>query len=297
MHTDTDRIFRFAPSPNGELHLGHAWSALLNHDMARACEGALLLRMEDTDTQRCKPQFEQQILDDLYWLGIRWSQPVRRQSEHIPDYKTALERLRQLQVVYPSTMSRREIADLVANNQRSGTAWPRDPDGAPFYPGNERSLDPDERQSLIDSGRPVAWRLDIAKAFEQADGQLGWQEHGHGPQGQTGAIACDSSAWGDIVLARADGQIAYHLAVVVDDALQNITDIVRGHDLFHATAIHRLLQTLLGLPQPRYTHHILLSDGHRRKLSKSDRDLSLRALRNRHQPSDIRRLIDESPKI
>ncbi|MCR9139585.1 MAG: tRNA glutamyl-Q(34) synthetase GluQRS [Alphaproteobacteria bacterium] len=293
MHAETDRIFRFAPSPNGELHLGHACSALLNHDMAQACGGTLLLRMEDTDTQRSKPVYEQQILDDLRWLGVRWTGPVRRQSDHIADYQSALNRLKKLGVVYPAAMSRREIADFVAG----APGWPRDPDGAPFYPGRERELDAAARQKLLGSGKPVAWRLDISKASKRLQAPLTWREHGRGPQGQTGTINCDPAAWGDIVLIRSDGQVAYHLAVVVDDALQQVTDIVRGHDLFHATSLHRLLQTLLGLPQPRYTHHHLLSDGEGRKLSKSKRDLSLHSLRSGHSPADIRNLIAESAKI
>ncbi len=297
MHTESDHIFRFAPSPNGELHLGHACSALLNHESARACGGTLLLRMEDTDTQRCRRHYEAQILDDLGWLGITWAQPVRRQSEHLADYEAVLKRLRQLGVVYPAGMSRREIAEEVAHRERSGSPWPRDPDGAPFYPGAERHLDSAGRQRLIESGRPFAWRLDVRRAAEQVGPSLSWREHGRGPEGETGTITCDFSLWGDIILARADGQVAYHLAAVADDGLQGITDIVRGHDLFHATALHRLLQALLGLPQPRYRHHHLISDGHGRKLSKSNRDLSLRALRSRHTPADIRRLIEASPKI
>lgn len=292
MTTETERIFRFAPSPNGELHLGHACSALLNHDMARACGGTLLLRMEDTDTQRCRPHFERQILDDLSWLGIRWAQPVRRQSDHIADYQAALDRLKRLDVVYPASMSRKAIAEFVTARKD----WPRDPDGAPIYPGQERDLDQAGRRRLIESGGPVAWRLDIGRASQLLDAPLSWQEHGRGPDGQTGRIDGDPAAWGDTVLTR-DGQVAYHLAVVVDDGLQKISDVVRGHDLFHATTLHRLLQTLLGLPQPRYTHHHLLSGADGRKLSKSNRDLSLRALRNHHTPADIRRLIAESPKI
>lgn len=293
MTAETNRIFRFAPSPNGELHLGHACSALLNHDMAQACGGTLLLRMEDTDTQRCRPRYERQILDDLNWLGLRWAPPVRRQSDHVADYHTALDQLKRLDVVYPAAMSRKAIADCVAGKPD----WPRDPDGAPIYPGKERDLDAAGRQELIGSGKPVAWRLDIARASRLLDAPLSWQEYGRGPDGQTGKIDCDPAAWGDIVLIRADGQIAYHLAVVVDDGLQKVTDVVRGHDLFHATTLHRLLQTLLGLPQPRYTHHHLLSGEDGRKLSKSKRDLSLRALRRHHGPTDIRRLIAENPKI
>jgi len=293
MTAETNRIFRFAPSPNGELHLGHACSALLNHDMAQACGGTLLLRMEDTDTQRCRPRYERQILDDLSWLGILWAQPVRRQSDHIADYQAALQRLDRMGVVYPASLSRKAIAELVAARRD----WPRDPDGAPVYPGQERDLDTAGRRRLIESGKPFAWRLDVARASQMLDASLSWQEFGRGPDGQTGKIDCDPAAWGDTVLTRADGQIAYHLAVVVDDGLQKVTDVVRGHDLFHATTLHRLLQTLLDLPQPRYTHHQLLCGEDRRKLSKSNRDLSLRALRRHHGPADIRRLIAESPKI
>jgi glutamyl-Q tRNA(Asp) synthetase len=297
MQNDAARIFRFAPSPNGALHLGHACSALLNHDMARDCGGTLLLRMEDTDTTRCKPEYEQQILEDLHWLSIRWEQPVRRQSDHFPVYNAAVEQLEKLEVAYPAALSRREIADKVTRGEETGTHWPRDPDGAPFYPGNERSLDRYDRQELIGSGKPFAWRLDIARAGKLVGKKLSWQESGRGPNGETGRMACQLSNWGDVVLCRSDRQVAYHLAVVVDDALQNVTDIVRGHDLFHATAIHRLLQALLDLPQPRYFHHHLLADGNGRKLSKSNRDLSLRALRVNHTPAEIRALIDASPKI
>ena len=295
--TASDRIFRFAPSPNGELHLGHACSALINHDMATASGGRLLLRMEDTDTQRCRPEYERQILDDLGWLGIVWDKPVRRQSDHLAVYLASLERLRKIDVVYPAVMSRREIADHVARAEADGGTWPRDPDGAPIYPGTERDLGPAERQRLIDSGQPFAWRLDLQAAAKRLGRPVDWLEEGRGPSGETGRIACDWSRWGDIVLTRSDRLVAYHLAVVVDDALQGVTDVVRGHDLFHATALHRLLQELLELPMPRYTHHHLLTDETGRKLSKRNRDLSLKSLRRRRTPAQIRSMIEASPKI
>ncbi len=295
--TASDRIFRFAPSPNGELHLGHACSALLNGDMARACGGRLLLRMEDTDTQRCKPEYERQILDDLQWLGLTWEEPVRRQSDHLAVYLATLEQLRRLDVVYPAAMSRRAIADHVARTEAAGKTWPRDPDGAPIYPGTERDLDATARRRLIDSGLPFAWRLDLRAAARHLGRPVDWLEEGRGPNGETGRVTCDWSLWGDIVLTRSDRLVAYHLAVVVDDALQSVTDVVRGHDLFHATALHRLLQELLGLPVPRYTHHHLLTDAAGRKLSKRDRDLSLKSLRRRMTPAGIRDLIEASPKI
>lgn len=295
--TASDRIFRFAPSPNGELHLGHACSALINHDMATASSGRLLLRMEDTDTQRCRPEYEHQILDDLGWLGIVWDEPVRRQSDHLAVYLASLERLRKIDVVYPAVMSRRDIAVHVARAEVDGGTWPRDPDGAPIYPGTERNLGAAERQRLIDSGQPFAWRLDLHAAARRLGRPVDWFEEGRGPSGETGRIACDWSRWGDIVLTRSDRLVAYHLAVVVDDALQGVTDVVRGHDLFHATALHRLLQELLELPTPRYTHHHLLTDETGRKLSKRDRDLSLKSLRRRWTPADIRTMIEASPKI
>ena len=297
--TASDRIFRFAPSPNGELHLGHACSALLNHDAAAASGGRLLLRMEDTDTQRCRPEYERQILDDLGWLGLDWEQPVRRQSDHLPIYLATLEQLRKLDVVYPVAMSRRDISDHVAREETAGRSWPHDPDGAPIYPGKERELEPADRQRLIDSGKPFAWRLDLQAAARSLGRPVDWLEEGRGPKGETGRIACNWSRWGDIVLTRSDRLVSYHLAVVVDDALQSVTDVVRGHDLFHTTALHRLLQELLGLPVPRYTHHHLLTDASGRKLSKRDRDLSLKSLRRRITPAGtgIRDLIEASPKI
>lgn len=277
-------VFRFAPSPNGFLHLGHALSALLNAEAARAAGGRMLLRIEDIDLTRCRPEYEAAIYEDLAWLGVAWEQPVRRQSEHFGVYREALDRLDAMGLIYPSFESRAEIAGLVAERERIGE-WPRDPDGAPLYPGAAKSLSADERANRIASGAPYALRLDVAKARARA-GALTWQEDGQG------AVTADPAAWGDVILARKDAPASYHLAVTVDDALQGVTDIIRGQDLFHATSVHRVLQSLLGLPAPRYRHHRLLLDADGRKLSKSNAATGLRELRAQGlTASDIRRRV------
>ncbi len=279
-------VFRFAPSPNGYLHLGHALSALLNADMAKAAGGRLLLRIEDIDAARCRPEYETAITEDLRWLGLSWDEPVRRQSEHFADYRAALHRLEAMGLVYPSFESRAEIAALVAARE----PWPRDPDGAPLYPGAANTMSAGERAQRIASGAPYALRLDMSAALGCVP-CLTWTETGAGPDGETGTIAANPAAWGDVILARKDVPTSYHLAVVVDDAAQGVTDVVRGRDLFHATALHRLLQALLGLAEPRYHHHRLLTDADGRKLSKSTRATGLRELRCRGlTPPDIRRL-------
>jgi glutamyl-Q tRNA(Asp) synthetase len=282
-------VFRFAPSPNGYLHLGHAFSALLNFDLARASGGRLLLRIEDIDLTRCKPEFETAIYQDLAWLGIAWEEPVRRQSEHLADYRAALDKLFALGLVYPSFESRAEIATLVAERE-ANAPWPRDPDGAPLYPGTAKLLSSDERARLLESGTPYALRLDMAAACARA-GDLFWTEHGEGPDGETGAVAARPEAWGDVILARKETPTSYHLSVVVDDALQGVTEVVRGQDLLWSTSVHRLLQQLLGLPQPAYRHHRLVLDAVGRKLSKSTEATGLRELRaGGATPADIRRL-------
>jgi glutamyl-Q tRNA(Asp) synthetase len=270
-------VFRFAPSPNGYLHLGHAYSALLNADLAAQAGGALLLRIEDIDPTRCRPEFEAAIYEDIGWLGITWQQPVRRQSDHFADYRAALDRLSALGLVYPSFESRAEIARLVAQREQSG-GWPRDPDGAPLYPGTAKELSEAERALLIGEGAPYALRLDMAAAIARA-GQLGWTELGEGPAGTRGPIAADPQAWGDVILARKETPTSYHLSVVIDDALQGVSEVVRGQDLFHATSVHVLLQHLLGLPQPLYRHHRLIIDDAGHKLAKSTGATGLRALR------------------
>jgi glutamyl-Q tRNA(Asp) synthetase len=280
-------VFRFAPSPNGYLHLGHALSALINADMARAAGGRLLLRIEDIDAARCRPEFEAAIYDDLAWLGLQWEQPVWRQSEHLDDYRAALARLETMGLIYPSFESRAEIAAMIAQRE----LWPRDPDGAPLYPGEAKQMPASERARRMASGAPYALRLDMPAALRRA-GALTWTETGAGPCGETGTVAADPASWGDAILARKDTPTSYHLAVVVDDVAQGVSDVVRGRDLYHATSVHRLLQTLLGLPAPRYHHHRLILDEAGNKLSKSTQATGLRELRAQGvTPADIRKMV------
>ena len=272
-------VFRFAPSPNGYLHLGHALSALLNADRAKAAGGRLLLRIEDLDETRCRPDYEAAIHEDLAWLGLTFERPVRRQSEHYDDYRAALAKLEAQGLIYPSFESRAEIARLVAARETHG-AWLRDPDGAPLYPGAAKTMTQAERARRIAAGEPYALRLDMQAALKLA-GPLNWYETGAGSAGQTitVAIAANPAAWGDVILARKETPTSYHLAVVIDDAAQGVTDVVRGSDLFSSTGVHRLLQVLLRLPPPRYHHHRLILDGDGRKLSKSTLATGLRELR------------------
>jgi len=283
-------VFRFAPSPNGYLHVGHALSALLNADRAKAAGGRLLLRIEDIDETRCRPEYEAAIYEDLAWLGIAWEQPVRRQSEHYDDYRAALARLDALGLVYPSFESRAELARLVAERERD-RPWPRDPDGVPLYSGAAKKLSAAERKRRMEAGDVYALRLDMAAALTRSR-RLTWEETGAGPAGETGAIAANPAAWGDVILARKETPTSYHLAVAVDDAAQGVTEVVRGHDLFHATSVHRLLQTMLGLPQPRYHHHRLMLDAGGNKLSKSTLATGLRELRAQGaSAADIRKAV------
>ncbi len=284
------RIYRFAPSPNGRLHLGHAYSALLNYDMAREHGGRLLLRIEDIDTTRCRPDYEDAIYEDLRWLGISWQEPVRRQSEHLADYEAAVAKLEGQGLIYPSFESRAEIAVLVEDLDRHG-GWPRDPDGVPIYPGRARKLSAAERKRRRDAGEPFALRLAMDAAVARA-GVLTWTETGLGPHGQTGLVTAAPQRWGDAVLARKDMPTSYHISAVLDDALQGVTDVVRGQDLFWSTSVHRLLQALLGLPEPAYHHHKLILDDDGGKLSKSTQATGLRELRSGGAtPRDIRRMV------
>lgn len=287
-------VFRFAPSPNGYLHLGHAYSALLNSDLAQQAGGRLLLRIEDIDVTRCRPEYEQAIYDDLAWLGIAWETPVRRQSDHLGAYAAASDRLAAMGLLYPSFESRAEIARLVAGEEAKGP-WPRDPDGAPIYPSTAKSLSADEVAALKHAGAPMALRLDMAAAIRHV-GALAWQERGSGPDGEAGEVVARPEAWGDVILARKEVPTSYHLSVVIDDALQGITDVVRGQDLFWSTSVHRLLQELLGLPSPVYQHHALLRDETGAKLAKSLASTGLRELRAQGvTPADIRRLAGLPP--
>lgn len=240
-------VTRFAPSPTGLLHLGHAYSALQAHDFARAHDGAFLLRIEDIDPGRVRPEFVDGIIEDLLWLGLEWDGEMLYQSERLALYAAALEGLRDAGLLYPCFCTRAEIAAEIA---ASASAPHRGPDG-PVYPGTCRGV------AAPDLGRPHAWRLDVAKAVARA-GPLTWRD---------GDIEIEArpEAFGDVVLARKDAPASYHLAVTIDDADQGVTDVVRGRDLFAATHVHRLLQALLGLPAPVYHHHGLLGDeaGHR----------------------------------
>jgi glutamyl-Q tRNA(Asp) synthetase len=264
-------VFRFAPSPNGFLHLGHALSALINHDMARAAGGRLLLRIEDIDRTRCRPEFEAAIYEDLAWLGVEWEAPVRRQSKHLAEYRAALDRLEVRGLVYPAFESRAEIAHRVAARE----PWPRDPDGAPLYPGSARDLSPEERARRSTS-EDHALRLDVKAALARLNGPLTWVETGDGAPRE---IAANPAAWGDVILGRKDTPTSYHLSVVLDDALQGVTHVVRGRDLYEATAVHRLLQELLGLAAPLYRHHRLVLDRDGNKLAKRDPSTTLSDLR------------------
>ncbi len=287
----TRDIFRFAPSPTGALHLGHALSALLNQDAARAANGRLLLRIEDTDLGRCTPENEAGILRDLGWLGLRWEEPVRRQSEHFDDYRAALERLIDMDLVYPAFLTRSEIRAAIAAKEAGGAAWPRDPDGVPHYPPQDRARARAASRTLDGDGT-FAWRIDMERAVAKAGPLPSWHEEGLGPRGETGTVTIDPRAWGDVIVARKEFPASYTLAVVVDDALQNVSTVIRGQDLFYATAVHRLLQTLLDLPAPRYRHHRLILGEDGRKLSKSRGDLALAALRQAGEtPDDIRRRV------
>lgn len=266
-------VFRFAPSPNGSLHLGHAYSALLNQKMAQEMGGRMLLRMEDIDRERCTPELEHSMLEDLKWIGLNWEQPVRRQSEHFPIYQEALDRLVRMELAYPAFLSRSGIKREIERSHVDD--WPRDPDGAPFYPPSERLLSKREQQVRMETGHPYAWRLNMDRALDAAGTELIWSEFGPHER----KVKARPQDWGDVIIARRDMPTSYHLSVVIDDALQGITHVVRGKDLYHATSVHRLLQHLFGIEPPLYHHHRLVLDDNGNKLSKSRKDTSLRSLR------------------
>jgi glutamyl-Q tRNA(Asp) synthetase len=261
-------IFRFAPTPNGPLHLGHAYSALLNAKLAAAAGGQLLLRIEDLDPTRCKREFETAIETDLDWLGVAFTGPRRRQSEHADDYARALDGLRARALAYPCFCSRSMVA---------AASQGRDPDGAPLYAGTCRGLSRQEIAARLAAGERAIWRLDSAGALALLPAALDWREWGEGER-ETLQPA-DPALWGDFALRGRDSAASYHLAVVVDDALQGVSDVVRGRDLFAATSAHRLLQVLLDLPAPRYRHHRLALDADGVKLAKSASATPLSALR------------------
>ncbi len=278
---------RFAPSPTGFLHLGHAFAALTAFEAARGSGGRFLIRIEDIDTARCRPEFEQAIVEDLRWLGLSWEQKLRRQSDHFADYQTSLRKLQAKGLLYPCFCTRKEIADEIA---RAGAA-PHGPDGA-LYPGICRALSPEARSRRIAAGAAYALRLDVAKAESCLAHELIFEERDAGPNGETGLQTARPSLSGDVVLARKDMPASYHLAVVTDDALQGVSLVTRGNDLFAATHIQRLLQGLLGLPVPAYAHHRLILDEEGRKFSKRDAAVTLRHLRESGvTPAGIRAMI------
>lgn len=273
----TRPVFRFAPSPNGELHLGHARSAIVGHDWARRAGGRFLLRLEDIDLARVRQRYVDGIFDDLTWLGLTWESEVLRQSEHFPVYRAAAERLSAEGLTYPCFAGRGEIE---AVSTRLGL--PRDPDGAPLYPGLWRERAEADVLRRLAGGEPCAVRLDMAKAMAAAEKRLGARRLSFTevqPDGRAEVVRARPERWGDVVLLRKDVPASYHLAVVVDDARQGVTHVTRGRDLFAATDVHRLLQVLLGLPEPLYHHHALLTDPAGHKLSKSAGSPSLRQRR------------------
>ncbi len=272
-------VTRFAPSPTGYLHLGHAHSALLAWRRAREAGGRFLVRLEDIDATRCRAEFADAALADLAWLGIDWDGALRRQSAHFADYRRALDRLEGLGLVYPCFCTRAAIQAEIA---RAGSA-PHGPEG-PIYPGTCRGRAADERRRRIAAGEAVALRLDVRRALAGI-GELDWVDE------QAGSIRANPASHGDVVLARKEMPTSYHLAVTVDDALQGVTLVTRGEDLFTATHIHRLLQALLGLPVPHYHHHKLLTDASGRRYAKRDRALTLRALREAGRtPAEVRKM-------
>lgn len=303
-------VLRFAPSPNGYLHLGHALSALIVWQWAKALGGRFLLRIEDTDISRSKPHFVDAIYEDLAWLGINWEEPVRVQSEHLPDYQHAIERLWQRGLLYPAPASRTEIKQAVKGLDEAQIPWPRDPDGSPFYPFSDR--DKAQTPETIPNDAPL--RLDVGAALAELSNPStetkSLETKGleakilkaatleaeilDNPSAKPQSIILDPTLWGDPLMRGRDRPVTYHLAVVIDDALQGITHVVRGQDIEAATSIHRLLQSVLGLPAPLYHHHrlILGEDGH--KLSKSEGAKSLRSLRKTGMTRDalVERLLD-----
>lgn len=266
-------VTRFAPSPTGLLHLGHACSALLAYNFAQARAGRYLLRIEDIDTERCRSEFTTALLEDLSWLGLIWEEPVRVQSQHMADYQAALERLTALGLLYPCFCTRADIA-------ASGAA-PQGPDG-PIYAGTCRHLLPETVAARQAAGQAFALRLDVRRAIAHT-GPLVWQDALRGP------VVADPLSLGDVVLARKDIPASYHLAVTVDDALQGVSHVIRGEDLWASTHIHRLLQALLGLPVPQYHHHRLVTDSNGLRLAKRRGSQSLRDLRaGGMSPADVR---------
>jgi glutamyl-Q tRNA(Asp) synthetase len=274
-------VTRFAPSPSGYLHVGHAYSALFGFEAARLSRGRFLLRIEDIDVQRCRPEFERAIFEDLTWLGLPWHGEPLRQSAAMPRYAAALERLRAMGVVYPCFCTRKQIR---MEAEQSGRA-PHGPNAELVYPGICRDIAHDESARRIEKGEPFAWRLNVDRALALT-GPLAWYDC------RAGWVEAQPALLGDPILARKDTPTSYHLAVVLDDHLQGVYLVTRGEDLFHATHIHRLLQALLEIEPPRYYHHNLVADSRGERLAKRNRAVTLRHLRDiGRTPADIWRMI------
>lgn len=272
-------VTRFAPSPTGYLHLGTVYAALFTENAAQEAGGRFLLRIEDTDQGRCRQEFEDQMLDDLRWLGLSWEEPIRRQSDHLDDYQEALSKLRTQELLYPCFCTRKEIIDEID----AASVAPHGPDGL-VYPGTCRTLTQAERAQKLADGVAYAERLDVEKALELT-GILTWHDR------TKGTIAAHPKRFGDVVVARKDGWPSYHLAVTWDDHLQGVTLVTRGDDLFDSTDIHRLLQSILGINTPEYHHHKLLLDMDGRRLAKRDKDVNIKSLRAAGKtPEDIKTL-------
>lgn len=281
-------ITRFAPSPNGLLHAGHALSALIAHETARRCGGRFLLRIEDIDISRARPEYVSAIYEDLEWLGLDWEQPVLVQSQHFPEYLAAADKLIADGLLYPCFASRVEIASAADPSKT-------DPDGAPLYPGLWKNAPRETIEARVAAGETPALRLDMAAAIARVDVKLGGRPLTFTECDDTGVTrieAADPARWGDIVIVRKDVPSSYHLAVVVDDARQGVTHVTRGQDLFPSTGLHRLLQVLLDMPEPVYSHHRLIRWADGRKLSKSSGDMGLRSLREEGATAaDLKRAI------
>lgn len=276
-------VTRFAPSPTGYLHLGHALSALSAWRHAREAGGRFVLRIEDIDPGRCRPEFAAATEEDLAWLGLDWDGPVRVQSAHLPEYRAALDALAARGLLYPCFCTRTDILAEVAASANASHA----PDGGPLYPGTCRRLAADQAAARMAAGERFALRLDMARALAAAPEPLYFEEAGEG------AIACDPAQFGDVVLARKDAPASYHLCVTHDDVLQGVTLVTRGVDLKPATHLHRLIQALMGWPAPRYAHHRMLTDASGRRLAKRDKAATLRDLRAEGwSPEAVRRLAE-----
>jgi glutamyl-Q tRNA(Asp) synthetase len=281
-------VTRFAPSPNGLLHAGHALSAILAHDFARDSGGRFLVRIEDIDVTRARPEFVAAIFEELAWLGLTWEQPVLVQSQHFPDYLAAASQLIAQGLLYPCFASRAEI-------EAASEAGKTDPEGAPLYPGLWKSASQEAIDERLAKGEAPAMRLDMEAALQAVRARLGdapltFTEIAAGGTERT--VVAEPERWGDVIIIRKDVPASYHLAVVVDDARQGVTHVTRGEDLFAATDVQRMLQVLLDLPAPLYSHHRLIRWEDGRKLSKSNGDMGLSALRAEGAcPADIRRAI------